>query len=104
VTIPGEAGACLNLAQAALILAYEWRKAGAPAGRAPTAVAAEAGIADLAGVLGERLDALGLLKPGERTSKLHTLRRILSRASLTPDEAALVAGWLHAWRRAADGG
>ena len=96
VTIPGEPGACLNLAQAATILAYVWRRAAGAPGLAPTALATEAGIDDLAGRLGALLEARKLIKPNERASKLHTLRRILSRASLSPDEAALVTGWLRA--------
>lgn len=100
VTIPGEPDTCLNLAQAAAVLLYEWRQAAVPVAIAPTALAAEAGLADLAGALAERLEAAGLLKPKERASKLHTLRRMLSRASLSPDEAALVSGWLAALRRA----
>ncbi len=100
VTIDGEPDTCLNLAQAAAVLLYEWRRAAVPQGLAPTALAAEAGIADLAGVLAEHLDAAGLLKPRERASKLHTLRRMLSRASLSADEAALVRGWLAALRYA----
>ena len=100
ITIPGEPGTCLNLAQAAAVLLYEFRKAAAPEELAPTALAAEAGLGDLAAVLAERLDAAGLLKPAERESKLHSLRRILSRASLSRDEVALVRGWLQALRHA----
>lgn len=100
VTIPGEPEACLNLAQAAAVLLYAWRRAAAPAELAPTALAAEAGLADLAGALAGQLEAAGLLKPRERASKLHTLRRILSRASLSADEASLVRGWLAALRHA----
>lgn len=100
ITIPGEPGTCLNLAQAASVLLYEFRRAQAPAELAPTALAAEEGLTDLAGAIADRLDAAGLLKPKERASKLHTLRRILSRASLSPDEAALVRGWLAALRHA----
>lgn len=94
-TIPGEADACLNLAQAAAVLLWAWREAALPDELAPTALAAAAGLDHLAERLLARLEAQGLIKPNERASKLHSLRRILSRASLAPDEAAMVTGWLH---------
>lgn len=98
-TIPGEAAACLNLAQAATICFYEWRLAALTevAGDRPlTAVAADAGLDDLAGRLADALTRVGALKPREAGSKTHTLRRILSQARLTPDEAAMVQGLLRA--------
>lgn len=98
-SIPGEPAACLNLAQAFTILAYEWRLAQDLAGIPATALAAESGIADLAGLLAEILTIHHLLKPRERESKVHTLRRMLSRARLAPDESALLAGWLQALTR-----
>jgi TrmH family RNA methyltransferase len=98
-TIPGEAEACLNLAQAATVCFYEWRLAAltetAP-DRPLTAVAADAGLDDLAGRLADALMRVGALKPREADSKTHTLRRILSQARLTPDEAAMVQGLLRA--------
>lgn len=99
VTIPGEAEACLNLAQAATICFYEWRLAAleAASGDRPlTAMAAEAGLDDLAGRIADALTRVGALKPREAASKTHTLRRILSQARLTPDEAAMVQGLLRA--------
>jgi TrmH family RNA methyltransferase len=99
VTIPGEAEACLNLAQAATICFYEWRLASlsaASADRPLTAVAAEAGLDDLAGRIAEALSRVGALKPREAESKTHTLRRILSQARLSADEAAMVQGLLRA--------
>lgn len=98
-TIPGEAEACLNLAQAATICFYEWRLAAKTevAGDRPlTAVAADAGLDDLAGRLADALTRVGALKPREAESKTHTLRRILSQARLSPDEAAMVQGLLRA--------
>lgn len=98
VTIPGEGEACLNLAMAATICLYEWRLAAmAAAGERPlTAVAAEAGLDDLAGRLGTALERMGVIKPREAASKVHTLRRILSRTRLGPDEAAMVDGLVRA--------
>jgi TrmH family RNA methyltransferase len=97
ITIPGEPEACLNLAMAASICMYEWRLAAMHAppqspneARPLTAVAADAGLDDLASRLGDVLMKENILKPRDATSKLHTLRRILSRARLTPDEAAMV--------------
>lgn len=92
VTIPGEPGACLNLAMAATVCFYEWRRASeGPAGDRPvSAVAAEAGVGGLAERLAAALEDAGVLKPRERESKLHSLRRILSRSRLSPDEAAML--------------
>ncbi len=98
-TIPGEAGTCLNLAQAAAVLLWAFRDAAKPDELAPTALAAAAGLDHLAERLMALIDAKGLIKPREHASKLHSLRRILSRASLAPDEAAMVAGWLRALDR-----
>jgi tRNA (cytidine32/uridine32-2'-O)-methyltransferase len=96
VTIDGEPGTCLNLAQAVAVLGHVWRDAAQPALHAPTRVAAEAGLDDMAGLLLEGLAARGLVKAADRASKLHTLRRVLSRATLSPDEAALLRAWLAA--------
>jgi TrmH family RNA methyltransferase len=99
LTIPGEPGACLNLAMAATVCFYEWRLAALTdmAGDRPlTAVAADAGLDDLAGRLADALTRVGALKPREAESKTHTLRRILSQARLSPDEAAMVQGLLRA--------
>lgn len=95
LTIPGTAHACLNLAQAATVLAYEWRLASEhalPAGVPLSAAARTAGVADLAEAIATALEAHQLLKPHERESKLHALRRIVSQAQLAPDDAALLFG------------
>jgi tRNA (cytidine32/uridine32-2'-O)-methyltransferase len=99
VTIDGEPGTCLNLAQAVAVLGHVWREAVAPDVHAPTRVAAEAGLDDLAGMLLAALAERGLVKAGDRASKLHTVRRVLSRATLSPDEAALLRSWLEALTR-----
>lgn len=99
ITIPGEAEACLNLAMAAAICTYEWRLAAMAADsglRPATAVAAEAGLTDLAGSIAGGLVASGAMRPQDRESKQHTLKRILSRTRLTPAEAAMVQGLMRA--------
>lgn len=106
VTIPGEPDTCLNLAMAATVLLYEWRQAaltGSPDAEPPvTALAAEEGVSDLAGWLVGGLAAYGLIKPKETERKAHTLRRVLSRARLSADEAAMVAGLIRAALRRQD--
>jgi tRNA C32,U32 (ribose-2'-O)-methylase TrmJ len=104
VTIDGEPGACLNLAQAVAVLGHAGREAAQPAWQAPTRVAAEAGLDDVAALLMDGLAARGLIRTAERASKLHTLRRVLSRAMLTPDEAAMLRAWLAALSRQASMG
>lgn len=90
--IPGEEGTCLNLAMAVNIFAYEWRLADSVLAHShdlPLLASAEA-----LDVLGERLveglERAGILHAKDRSSKLHTLRRVLSRTRLDPHEAALV--------------
>lgn len=95
-TIPGVPGACLNLAQAATILARDWYQAATPSGAPVTAVAAGLGEADLAGRLADLLAVHGLVQAKDRERKVHTLRRVLSRAQLDPHEAVMLAGWLAA--------
>jgi tRNA C32,U32 (ribose-2'-O)-methylase TrmJ len=90
--IPGEEGTCLNLAMAVNIFAYEWRLADtahAHAHDTPLLASAEA-LAPLGERLVEGLERAGILHARDRESKLHTLRRILSRMRLDPHEAALV--------------
>ncbi|MDB5102120.1 MAG: tRNA ((32)/uridine(32)-2-O)-methyltransferase TrmJ [Cyanobacteria bacterium RYN_339] len=89
VTIPGTEHACLNLAQAFTILAYEWRLAGVPA---PGTVPALAAVPGLDAAIADALTAANMLKPHEREAKLHTLRRVLSTLALAPDEAAMLMG------------
>lgn len=99
VTIPGEPEACLNLAQAATVCFYAWKLAALEAeaeARPLTAVAAAAGVEDLAERLVDFLVLRELVKPRERSRKAHTIRRVLSRAALDPDEAAMFMGLLRA--------
>ncbi len=90
--IPGEEGTCLNLAMAVNIFAYEWRLAdaeGAHAHDVPLLAATET-LDVLANRLVEGLERVSILHEQDRSSKLHTLRRILSRTRLDPHEAALL--------------
>ncbi|MNK62682.1 tRNA (cytidine/uridine-2'-O-)-methyltransferase TrmJ [compost metagenome] len=90
--IPGEEGTCLNLAMAVNIFAYEWRLADealAHAHDVPLLASSDA-LDTLSDRLVEGLERAGILHAKDRSSKLHTLRRILSRTRLDPHEAALV--------------
>lgn len=113
--LPTERADCsLNLAQAVLLVAWEWRKAAlAPETvvRAPEAAApgsgtpgsgalasAASGLADIGGEplpqLGPEwprlLEAAGAFKPHNREKKMASLRRLLSRVRMSPEEAATV--------------
>lgn len=91
--IPGEASACLNLAMAASIFFYEWRQAARLPDDLPSAVSTLANdglLESLEGRLSIAMKQLGLFKPHDEPSKRHTLRRVLSRARLDPDEAQLL--------------
>lgn len=101
-TIPGTEKACLNLAQALTIMAYEWHQAGGAglmAGQPLTAALREEGLDDLVETLANALAAANLLPPAQRESKLHTLRRIASGARLTPDEAAMLRGLARGYQK-----
>lgn len=93
--IPGEPEACLNLAMAVNVFAYEWYQASAhaPSAHAPllAAAAPEALLDDLGTRLTDALRRLGVFRAHDAASKAHTLRRVLSRTRLDADEAALVA-------------
>ncbi|MNX97381.1 tRNA (cytidine/uridine-2'-O-)-methyltransferase TrmJ [compost metagenome] len=92
--IPGEPDACLNLAMAVNVFAYEWYQASLQAASPETPLLAAAASEASLDALGERLtDALkrlGVFRAHDAASKAHTLRRILSRTRLDADEAALV--------------
>lgn len=93
VTIPGEGEACLNLAQALTILAYEWRlSADVPGDRPLTAWATGAGLDDVALQLTDALAARGLIQPRDHAAKRHTFARLLSRLKLSEDEARMLLG------------
>ncbi len=101
--LPTERGECsLNLAQAVLLVAWEWRKAAlAPEGAVPVVTSAAASadapfvqpeepLPDLGPEWPRLLEAAGALKPHNREKKMATLRRILSRVRLSPEEAATI--------------
>ncbi|MEB3198190.1 MAG: TrmH family RNA methyltransferase [Candidatus Sericytochromatia bacterium] len=103
VSIDGEPGTCLNLAQAAAVLGHAWRQASQPGEVRLTRLALETGLPDLAPQLLDWLAQRGLVKAREREGKLHTLRRVLSRATLSADEAAMLQAWLQALKHRAPG-
>ena len=90
----------LNLAQAVILLAYEWSRGSALA--QPTAKEAEppAPIAELDGMIGqldEALDAAGYYYPPERTQATrHTIRTIMAKPQWSSRELKAVRGMLRA--------
>jgi tRNA/rRNA methyltransferase len=99
VTIPTDPGfSSLNLGQAALLLAYEWFKAGdaTPPERIDHGVAQPAPREDLFRLfvhLEEELEKAGFLyPPGNRAGMIRTLRAILHRAKLTDQEVRTLRG------------
>jgi TrmH family RNA methyltransferase len=92
--IPGEPEACLNLAMAVNVFAYEWYLASmrGPCEERPllAGAASAADLDDLGMRLSEALERLGVFRAHDAASKAHTLRRILSRTRIDTDEAALV--------------
>jgi TrmH family RNA methyltransferase len=94
VRIPGTEHACLNLAMAVAIMGYEWYRAAlepAEGERLPALAAiAEGDLDQLADTWRRVLERAGILRPASAESKVHTLKRMLSRWGLDPDEAALL--------------
>ncbi len=90
----------LNLAQAVLLVAYEWFQADppAPAPPGPAAVAASHGeIAGLAAHVEEALERAGYFHVPERTpATLRTLRRLWQRAAFTPEDVRTLRGIVRA--------
>ena len=90
--------ASLNLAQAVLIVGYEWWQAGSihPARRLPTGRSARARRAELLGLfehLERELDACGFLRNREkRPSVVRNLRNMMERAELTSQEVRTLRG------------
>jgi tRNA/rRNA methyltransferase len=97
VTIPinPEFGS-INLAQAVILLAYEWSKAeqlAQPTVRELEPVAPQADLEGLLGQLDEALDAAGYYHPPERTqSTRNTLRTIFTKARWTTREIKAIRG------------
>ena len=103
VRIPANPGfSSLNLAQAVLLLGYEWFQAahGAPADREPTDRSPPATMADLANFyerLEAELDASGFLWPADkRPSMVQNIRAMFQRASLTEQEVRTLHGMVKA--------
>lgn len=102
VTIPADPGfASLNLAQAVLVLAYEWHVAEAVAPLSPERVPAP--HADLAGLLAQLNAALaetGYFFPPQRTrATQRTLAGIFAAARFTADEIRTLRGVIRALAR-----
>ncbi len=102
VTIPADPGfASLNLAQAVLVLAYEWFLASAVPPASPERVPAPQ--ADLEGLIGQLNDALaetGYFFPPQRTrATQRTLAGILAAARFTADEIRTLRGVIRALSR-----
>lgn len=89
----------LNLAQALMVIAYEWFQAAeVPApdeGEPLTAIAVAPEVSRVAEDLATLLEARGFFKPHNRSKKEAMIRRVLSRAILTPDEASVFRGLAH---------
>lgn len=96
----------LNLAQAVLLLAWEWHMAGEPEVsqlHAPRAGERAASAAELAGLLAQleaALDAGGFFEiPEKRPSIVRKIRNIFTRAELTEQEVRTLRGMVKALTR-----
>lgn len=89
----------LNLAQALMVIAYEWFMASQELpleeGEPLTAIAAEPAVAAVASGLAEALHEGGFFKDHNRSKKEAMIRRVLSRAILSEDEASVFRGLAH---------
>lgn len=100
LTLPVDPGhASLNVAQAALIVAYEWRRSAAaderlPFGTPPPGAPAEkAELLRLFEHLETALDEAGYFRPVEkRPAMTHAIRSILQRAQMTEQEVRSLRG------------
>lgn len=99
VRIPTGTNPSLNLSQAVMILAYEWLLASLDMREAEgtplTAIAAEAGVTKIAQELADALQVGGFFKDHNRSKKEAMIRRVLSRAILSEDEASVFRGLAH---------
>ncbi len=108
VRIPTHPGfASLNLAQAVLLIAYEWWVSGLDADSAEDAfdsdLAPRSDVAGLADHLEAELDAVGYFRPPERRSaSVAQLRNLVFRQRLTEGETRMLRGVLRALRREAE--
>lgn len=100
VTFPvNPAFASLNLAQAVLLMSYEWMKSGlssheeTPFGALPQRPAKKEELQGLFDHVEETLDARGYFRPAEKKPKLvENLRAILTRPSFTGTEIQVLRG------------
>jgi tRNA/rRNA methyltransferase len=90
----------LNLAQAVILLAYEWSRhntLAVPTAREPEPQAAHAELEGLIGQLDESLDAVGYFHPPERTQATrNTLRTILTKPGWSSREIQALRGVIRA--------
>lgn len=86
----------LNLAQCVLLMAYEWRRQGAPEPEAPMIERAQAiEIEKLGDHFEERLEAAGFFFPPEKARGMKVaLRNMLSRLALTQADVRIFHGML----------
>ena len=97
--------ASLNLAQAAMIVCYEWMLAD-QAGGPPDplsgwpALAAEPDVAALAGQIEAALAAMGFFKAPLGSRRRGVIRQVLGRLRLDPGEVAVLRAAAHKWRLA----
>lgn len=86
-----QADSSLNLAQAVLVLAWEWRRA-AERAIPSKVISGDVLLPDLELDWAGLLEEAGFLKPHNREKKMATLRQVLSRVRLSPEEAAALQG------------
>jgi tRNA/rRNA methyltransferase len=95
--------ASLNLAQAVILLAYEWSKRGdlaQPTAKDPEAPAAHGELEGLIGQLNEELEAKGYFHPPSRTQATkNTLRTIFTKTGWSSREVKAVRGIIRALAR-----
>ena len=99
----------LNLAQAVLLIGYEWRRASGEAlmpfsGEMRSPPARREALIGLFESLEGALDAAGFYPPGKRESVSRNMRDRLHRMALTEQDIRTVRGALRALRRGSSGG
>lgn len=97
--------ASLNLAQAAMIVTYEWMLADQAEGPSDPlygfpGLAAEDDVAALAGQVEAALAAMGFFKPPLGGKRRATIRQVLGRLRLDPGEVSVLRAAAHKWRLA----
>lgn len=102
------ADSSLNLAQAAMIMCYEWMLVDQADGPSDPrygwpAAAADEDVAALADQVEGSLLAMGFFKPPAGDKRRATIRQVLARLDLDPGELATLRMAAHRWRRGAQG-